>query len=477
MTTINKIHCIFLLGASLLTMYSCSDFLDVDLKDRYVTETYYTSEEAAISEVTGIYNSLYGIKWWVFGDVASDDAIKGGNAGDQVDISAIDDFSATADNGMLATFWQATYETISRANNGIAYIPDISMDETLKARLIGEAKFLRAFSYFNLANVYGKVPLKLLPQETGETLNVGLSEVVQIWAQIEQDLKDAIAVLPASYTNETGRATKGAAYGLLAKVSLYQGKYNECLSNITLLDSLKQYGLETDYAGLFKPGAEDSKEVLFGLRFLYDETVTLGNEFDVWMAPSTEGGYYFNAPTQSYVDAFTEKTSANEDDPRLDASIGRDGKFWFNGTTFSSSWSETGYLVKKYNMDRSSDMAKAHTIVPYHYLRYADILLMKAEAINELGGTDAITNAAAAVNLVRNRAGLANTTATTQADLRNVIRNERRKELGFEFHRFFDLMRWGKSAAQEALGSSFPWTEPRFYYPVPQAEIDANQAL
>jgi len=102
---------------------------------------------------------------------------------------------------------------------------------------------------------------------------------------------------------------------------------------------------------------------------------------------------------------------------------------------------------------------------------------MKAEAINEVGGTDALTKASAEVNKVRIRAGLAATRAATQATLRAVIRNERRKELGFEFHRFFDLMRWGKETAEAALGAEFKWVEPRFYFPVPQSELDTNKAL
>ena len=122
-------------------------------------------------------------------------------------------------------------------------------------------------------------------------------------------------------------------------------------------------------------------------------------------------------------------------------------------------------------------LAKSQSTVPYHAIRYADVLLMKAEAINEAGGTDAVTKAAAEVNKVRARAGLAATTAATQATLRAVIRNERRKELGFEFHRFFDLMRWGKEVAEEALGTDFTWKEPRFYFPLPQSELDTNKAL
>jgi len=352
------------------------------------------------------------------------------------------------------------------------------MDENLKNRLIDEAKFLRAYSYFSLTNIFGKVPLKLQPQNTVAAIYVGLSEVSVIYTQIEKDLTEAIPALPAEYPAEKGRITKGAAYALLAKVQLYQKKYTESLASIQSLEDLQLYDLIDNYSDLFKSGAEDSVEVIFGLRYINNTEVSLGNNLNVWFAPSPEGGYYFNAPTQNYVDAFTEKTTANEDDPRLDASIGRQGKPWFNNTTFNPSWSEaTGYLVKKYNEDKVTGLAKSQSTVPYHAIRYADVLLMKAEAINEAGGTDAVTKAAAEVNKVRARAGLAATTAATQATLRTVIRNERRKELGFEFHRFFDLMRWGKEVAEEALGTDFTWKEPRFYFPLPQSELDTNKAL
>lgn len=475
--TYKKIYFSTLVALCLMAT-SCNDFLSSDLKGAYTSESFFTSSENAVLAVNGVYNSLYGNTLWVFGDVASDDAVKGGNAGDQADINAINDFSATSDNGPLSVYWQSAYETISRANNAIKYIPGIAMDATLKERLIGESKFLRAYSFFNLVNIFGQIPLKLEPQNTSQAINVGLSSVNNVYAQIEKDLTEAIPALPASYTTEKGRVTQGAAYALLAKAQLYEKKYGDCLSSISQLENLKQYDLVKDYSNLFKPGAEDSVEVIFGLRYVNNTTVSLGNNLNVMFSPAIEGGYYFDAPTQNYVDAFTEKTTDGADDPRLDASIGRDGKLWFNNSTFSSSWSEaTGYLVKKYDESMKSGVAKSQSTVPYHAIRYADILLMKAEALNEAGGTDAVSKAATEVNKVRARAHLAATSASTQASMRTVIRNERRKELGFEFHRFFDLMRWGKDAAEAALGTDFKWVEPRFYFPIPQTEIDANTAL
>lgn len=467
-----RILYILIISAVVGLSTSCSDFLNEQLKVEYTSANFYTTPEAATSAVTGIYNSLYGNTLWIFGDVASDDAVKGGNAGDQPDMVGIDDFSANSDNGVLSTFWQSTYETIARANNAVFYISAMKIDATLRDRLVGEAKYLRAISYFNLVNIFGKVPLKLQPQLTSETINVPLSEVTAVYAQIEKDLTEAIAVLPPAYSTEKGRATKGAAYGLLAKADLYEQKYTECLANIQALEGLNQYKLITNYADLFKAGSEDSTEVIFAIRFIQSSVVS-GNILSVELSPLIEGGYSFDAPTQNYVDAFTDKTIAGTDDPRLDASIGRDGKPWFNNTTFSSSWSEaTGYLVKKYDFTTIPGIPKDQSTIPYIYMRYADILLMKAEALNESGGA----GAAIEVNKVRSRSNLAPTTATTQTDLRTVIMNERRKELGFEFHRFFDLMRWGQTIAEAAL-PGIKWTAPRFYYPIPQSELDTNKAL
>jgi len=468
-----KILYILVLSAVIGLTTSCSDFLNEQLKVEYTSANFYTTPEAASSAVTGIYNSLYGNTLWIFGDVASDDAVKGGNAGDQPDMVGIDDFSANSDNGVLSTFWQSTYETIARANNAIFYISAMKIDATLRDRLVSEAKYLRALSYFNLVNIYGKVPLKLLPQLTSETINVPLSEVTAIYAQIEKDLTEAVAVLPTTYpTSDAGRVTKGAAYGLLAKADLYQQKYTDCITNILALQGLNQYKLISNYADLFKAGSEDSSEVIFATRFIQSSVVS-GNILSVEFSPLIEGGYSFDAPTQNYVDAFTEKTINGDDDPRLDASIGREGKPWFNNSTFSSSWSEaTGYLVKKYDFTTILGIPKDQSKIPSIYMRYADILLMKAEALNESGGAGAVDE----VNKVRSRSNLAPTTATTQGDLRTVIMNERRKELGFEFHRFFDLMRWGQTIAEAAL-PGLKWTAPRFYYPIPQSELDTNKAL
>lgn len=461
---------------TLLAIFSLSacNFLDEPLKGAFTSEDYFTSAEKAEMAVNGIYNSLYGHNLWVFADVASDDAEKGGNAGDQVDINYIANFTAAADNGQINNFWQHTYETISRANNVIKFVGEMDIDEALKTRYVSEAKVLRAYMYFQLVNIFGQVPLKLNPQNTSEDIHVGLSSVETIYAQIDKDLSEAAAGLPVEYApTEAGRLTKGAALGFLAKSKVFQAKWAEALTAINTIKTECHYDLLENYADNFKRGAEDSVESVFAIRYMNNTTAQRGNNLVVWFASKVASGYYFNAPTQAYVDSFTEKTLTGEVDPRLDASIGRDGKPWFNGLTFSKDWSPTGYLVKKYGEDLPEGEAIAQSTLPQNILRYADILLLEAEALNENNG-----DPSEPLKKIRGRVGLDTNSLAgmTKEQRRELIRNERRHELGFEFHRFFDVIRYGKEYTKRVL-PDFPWDSARYYYPLPQAETDVNTSI
>jgi len=481
---------IMLMFLSVTLLTSCTDFLTEELKGEFSSETFYKNDKQAIQAVNGVYHAIAFTRFdnaiWIFGDIASDDAVKGGNPGDQAEITYIDEFNADANNGIINNYWLYAYEAIARANNVIANVPGVAMDETLKNRIMGEAKFIRAYTYFNLVNVFGKVPLKLLPQISQETIHVPLSEVSAIYLQIEKDLADAVSVLPESYgSTDAGRVTRGAALAMLGKVNLYQQKWQAASGYFQQVDGLGIYGLLPDYADNFKLAHENSKESIFEIQHLSAQNPFTGSALNQWFAPPTEGGYYFNAPTQSLVDAF-ERSNTGEVDPRLDASIGRDGQAWLNGETFSSAWSPTGYLTKKHQQPLSEvpSSLKGDGDLNYIYMRYADVLLMKAEAFNENNNAD---SARANLNKVRQRARasydgtppadlLADITTSNKDQLRVAIQKERRAELAQEFHRYFDLMRWGKSVSETALGPDFNF-EAKRYLPLPQAEIDANQAI
>jgi hypothetical protein len=481
---------VFILVLALTLFSSCTDFLTEDRKGSFSSDTFYQNDKQAIQAGTGVYNAIsfssFNNAIWVFGDIASDDAVKGGNPGDQSEITYIDEFNVDATNGIVSNYWSFAYEAIARANNVIANVPSVPMDEVLKNRIVGEAQFIRAYTYFNLVNVFGKVPLKILPQLSQQTIHVPLSEIPEVYLQIEKDLTDAAAVLPSSYaSSDVGRATLGAALALSGKVNLYQEKWPEAIGYFEQLDALGKYRLLPDYADNFKLANENSTESIFEVQQLTDQNPFMGNAMNQWFAPAQEGGYYFNAPTQSLVDAF-EKTAANEYDPRLDASIGRDGRLWLNGEIFSASWSPTGFLTKKHQQPLSevSSTFKGDGNLNYIYLRYADVMLMKAEAYNELNNSD---SAKANLNRVRQRARasfsggapadlLSDITTSDHDQLKIAIQKERRVEFAQEFHRYFDLMRWGKTYAETALGTDFNY-ETKRYFPIPQAELDANQAI
>ncbi|MFA5816587.1 MAG: RagB/SusD family nutrient uptake outer membrane protein [Bacteroidales bacterium] len=485
-----NIKVILALCITMTMLNACNDFLTEDLKGSFSSATFYQNDKQAIQAVNGVYNAItfssFNNAIWVIGDVASDDAVKGGNPGDQAEITYIDEFTTDANNGVISNYWSFVYEAIARANNVIANVPAVTMDETLKNRSIGEAKFIRAYSYFNLVNVFGKVPLKLLPQLTHETIHVPLSEITDIYLQIESDLSEAAAVLPVSYPSaDIGRVTRGAAVAMLGKVNLYQQKWSGAITAFQQVEALGIYRLMPFYADIFKLSSENNNESIFQIQHLSNQNPMIGNALNQWFAPANEGGYYFNAPTQSLVDAF-EKSTTGEVDPRLDVSIGRDGQLWLNGEIFSGSLSPTGYLTKKHQQPLSevSSSLKGDGGLNYIYLRYADLLLMKAEAFNEMGNAD---SAKANLNRVRQRARtgfigtppadlLTDITVSDQNQIRTAIQKERRVELAQEFHRYFDLMRWGKAYAEAALGPDFNY-ETKRYFPIPQAEIDSNQGI
>lgn len=479
-----------------ISLGACSDFLQEDLQGTYSNATFYKTEAHALLAITGVYNAASFVSTdndlWVFGDVASDDATKGGLAGDQSDIQFIDEFSYSRNNGALEKIWKRYYEGISRANYLLYYSPGINMDEEKKKAILGEAKFLRAYFYFNLVNIFGEVPLKLNPPINTDEINKPKSTVTDVYAQIEKDLNEAIAILDTKGA-DVGRGTKGAALGLLAKTFLYQKNWNDAVATITAIDALGLYSLEPVYKNNFIDSAQNNKESLFELQHLSGQLPKLGSHLDQYFSPPKDNGYYFNVPLQNFINEF-EKTIANVSDPRLDYTVGRAGQKWINGEDFDPAWSPTGYLQKKHSQPLREEPIIGDASLNYVYLRYADILLMNAEALNELGRS---SEALEPLNAVRKRAresylhdkGLAgfgivpvgllpDVVLTNQQNLRDAIRHERRVELGFEFHRYFDIIRYGKQTAEEALsGTGFKYDISNGRFLIPQSEVDTNPSI
>ncbi|MFA5646848.1 MAG: RagB/SusD family nutrient uptake outer membrane protein [Bacteroidales bacterium] len=485
---------ILLIG--LVVMMGCTDFLDEDMEGIYTSTTFYQTDEHAMLALTAAYQpmSFTSIKnpLWVFGDVASDDAIKGGIPGDQSEIEFIEQFTYTRDNGFLLSIWQRYYEGISRANDVIHRLgPNVS--DEVKESVVAEAKFLRAYYYFHLVNIFGEIPLKIKPAYTADDLHVPTSSVAKVYERIQTDLLDALNVLPAT-SLQVGRATQGAALGLLAKVYLFQEQYQLCLDVIEDIELLSLYSLVPVYNQSFRFDTQNNAESLFEIQHLSGQDPFVGNSLNQWFAPQAENGYFFNVPTEDFVNAF-EKTVEGVSDPRLNYTLGREGTTWINGEPFNPSWSPTGFIQKKHLQPLSEISAgtKGNGDLNYVFMRYAEILLIKAEALNELNQSPL---ALGPLNEVRKRARecylfdesldgfgtiptdlLPDVTNTNQDHLREIIRNERRVELGFEFHRFYDLMRYGKSYAEGKLANTnFIYDEHRFF-PVPQNEADINNQI
>jgi len=476
---------------------SCADFLEEDLEGTYSNASFYQTEDHALLAVNGVYNTISFVSTdnalWVFGDVVSDDAVKGGLAGDQSDIQFLEEFSYSNNNGYLEKIWKRYYEGISRANYLLYYGPSIEMDETLKSRILGEAKFLRAYLYFNLVNIFGEIPLKLNPPLNQDEINKPKAPVAAIYDQIEKDLTDAASVLDETYTGaDLGRATKGAAYGMLAKAHLYQQEWQQTLDAIQQVDDLGLYNLQPVYKNNFIDSTQNNSESLFEIQHLSGQSPKLGSHLNQWLGPIKYNGYGFNVPVDDFVNEF-EQTPEGVVDPRLDYTVGRAGQKWIDGVDFDPAWSSTGYVQKKHEQPKSEEPVIGDASLNYAYLRYADILLMKAEALNELNRTD---EALIPLNQVRKRAresylydlslpgagtapeGLLPDVANGgQQAVRQAIRHERRVELGFEFHRFFDLMRYGKEVAEEALEDTNFSYEANRYFMIPQSEIDTNPEI
>ena len=482
----------------LIAATGCSDFLDEKFQGGYTTDNFYRTEAQALTALTGAYRitafSTTDNSLWVFGDVASDDAIKGEAGSDFGQIQSLEQFDYSRDNGYLERMWQHYYEGITRVNYLLYNRDNIEMDAALKDRIMGEARFLRAYFYFNLVNIYGEIPLKTQPPLNPELINIGVSPVSEIYEQIEADLLAAKDVLPDSYiAPDIGRATKGAAWGLLAKARLYQGKWQAALTAVDSLQAIGIYALEPVYKNNFIDSTQNNDESIFEIQHLGNLDPATGSHLNQHFLPKIQNGYAVNIPTQNFVSEF-EVTDEDVVDPRLDYSVGRAGQLWINGEVFDPGWSPvTGYISRKHLQPKKKAPAAADASLNYVYLRYADILLIKAESLNEL---NRVAEAIVPLNAVRTRAResylfdvdlpgsgtipddlLPDVTTTIQSEVRTAIKHERRVELGLEFHRYFDLMRYGQTEAEAALSDvGFNYATDR-YFLIPQSEVDANTQI
>lgn len=422
--------------------------------------------------------------------VRSDDADKGSTPSDGANTRQFDDFTLTSTNGLTNGMWLDHYSAINKCNIVLDRIKNDKSpltSESIKLSGQAEARFIRAYTYFMLVRYFGGVPLiDSIAADQISSANVPRSSAAQVYALIESDLQFAAANLPASWESKfIGRLTSGAANGLLAKVYLTQKKWDLAKSTANLVIQSGLYDLSTPYSVIFGESGENSKESVFEVQAAATPTepTRYGVQYAANQGVRGTGnwnlGNGFNVPS-TYLEAAYETG-----DPRKARTI-----LYSGGTSVYNETVPAGLPNPSYNHKTLiSPTYRARYLNNFGYwmnvriLRYADVLLMYAEASNELGGADNVQEALSKLEMVRSRARNGNNTilpkvtVTDQSDLRNAIRHERRIELAMEHERFFDLVRWGIAGpVLRAAGKGFVDGRDELI-PIPQAQIDLSKGV
>lgn len=496
----------------IVALAGCSDdFLHRGSLTQLAEGNFWSTEQDALMGLNGIY------------DVLQANVMYGGNLNAQIGLPNHDAFADNLFNnykwegagnfvegrtdpsfGYFDAFWAANYRGIARANAAITNIGKISTEnisEEKKNALIAQARFLRALFYFNLAVYFEEVPL-ILDVQTLDNAYVPKNSYAEIAEAIVKDLEFAAEYLAPQYDAEMyGYATKGAALGLLARFQLYNKNYDEVIKATDELMTLG-YALHPDYGQLFTEAGEFSDEIVFSVRFVLDQSDNRENfsatflgipKVNMQPMPNLIKEYYCTDGlpiTES--DLYEPAAPKQNRDPRLAASVYFEGDIFvkhlnrpFAGNT------ATKYGLKKYVRDNESPDGIGPASPggqDFYLIRYADVLLMRAEALAEEG--DDLDEVYSLVNEVRSRVGMPHVedvegTGLTQQELIDIVRHERRVELAFEGLRFFDVKRWGEveEAYARALADNISSYKPVYkgkmseVFPIPLGELDANRNL
>jgi len=493
----NYIKCTFLSIALLTAATGCNDFLDQEVPGKLSEEGFYQTDADALQATTSIYDIMqahYNTAWssiYMVKLMPSDESnAAGSGSGDQPAYQTLDDFIHDSENAAVKAAWDLSYRAIFRANK---VINKVQPENELRKRLIAEAKFLRAYNYFELVTLWGDVPLVLdevLAEQWTSTPRVPMAEV---YAQIEKDLQEAIVDLPLKSNYSAGdkfRVSKGTAQALLGKANLFQEKWADAATQFDAVISSNQYGLESSVGAVFSKGGEFGKESLFEISFSSIEKYNWGNfpwdaqpesnihlqlmgpRSDFYAKAPTDsliGGWGFNSPTAKLYQAFT---AAGDVERRAmtvmsEAELKAKGGNWTNPDAYEYE----GFFQRKYGTFLSQtsttdgDAAELNYGTNWRMIRYADVLLMAAEA-HHRAGNDA--TARQYLNLVRQRSGLPEVTVGGSALFEAIVR-ERFLELAFEGFRYQDLVRWGL-AAQE-LGPLGYQANKHNLLPIPGTDV------
>ncbi len=461
-----------------LFLVGCEKDLNVLPEDKMSKDDFLAEPMYAVEVVNSAYNQMlsfemYGFPWIGVTSITSDDADKGSSTGDAgTDKDKLDELAFDKTLRSFNDVWKRRYEGIYRCNEGIFYLGTSNLDENFRTRYIGELKFLRALFYFDLVRSFGGVPvvvdkLDFKDEATVNQLVYSRKTKAETYAQIEKDLLDAVATLPIQYSGENiGRATKGAAQGLLAKVYMYQEKWQEAFAMAGNVTSSNLYGLLPNYGDVWREVSENGKESLFEIQATLGKGVS--GYTDVQSGRGTpDHGWGFNTPSESLVNAY------ESGDKRKDGTIMFSGQVLWDGfQTPSTGWANPRYNYKAYQSrtQESWDDNKGETAKNVRLLKYSDVLLIRAEAAYHINQLD---TALSIVNKIRNRAGLALLSSVTL----DQIYKERRLEMAMEHDRWFDIVRTGKAqTAMAAVGKTFI-TGKHELFPIPEEQITLSKGI
>ena len=464
----------------LFTFISCGKkFLNEPPRGATINDLLNNPQNGAQRIIGAVYNRLYdwethSFAWIGVSNISSDDADKGSSPGDSGgDKIELDGWQISPTNISFNEVWEGNFEGIGRACYAIKFLNEMNLSAGDKDRYIGEAKFLRAYFNWNLVRVFGGVPKidKVLTSQADIEAASVRATAADIYAFIESDLTEAAAKLPTVISvAERGRVSKAAAQALLAKVYLYQNKWAQSKGMCDAIITSSQFSLLNNYAMIWREAGEFSPESIWEVNAIADNPPKGIQQYTEVQGMRGSGagdfGWGFNVPSQNLVNAY------EPGDLRKAATILTSGSTLWDGFVTSNTLPNPYYSYKAYvSRTAESFFDRGQSNKNLRVCRYGEILLIKAEVENELGNT---TPAQTALNQIRNRAGLPNTTANTQPLLRDAIWKERRVEMAFEHDRMFDLRRTGRAAAVlQALGK--PYISPKHnLFPIPQRQIDLS---
>lgn len=460
---INTLLKVISIGA--LAMTACSDELDLVPTTQKTANSFYSSEREIESAVNGAYaqlqqNGLYGLDLIGVGEISGEDTFEEIAANDGGRFGQLDDFSTNAENDLVGDIWRESYEGIQRVNVVLNRIEAVEFVEaSLKTGRIGEMKFIRGLLYFNLVRLYGDVPLVL--EETtnpSDFFGQGRTPAAEVYAQIEADLNEAVQNLPTGRT--LGRPAKGAAQALLGDVLMNQGKYSEAVTNFAAVIASGEYSLMPTTSDIFGVANEGNAETLFEIQYASGlEGNSEGESAASQFRPSgtTANAKGHNLPSSEFVSLFEDGDTRASDYVGLDPVA---NPFYFS-------------LKYDVSLTDPDDGGSNHIVI-----RYADVLLKYAEALSETGDLSGVQH----LNSVRNRAGLPNSTASSQSELRDAIEMERRFEFIGEGHRWFDLKRTGRAVQTmnawfAANNRNVTITANNLILPIPQSQLDTDPVI